>query len=56
MNGNGYDGVRVEGAKCGVGSGSALAISDGSEHSILWAINGGMLGRLRAIQIALSRR
>jgi hypothetical protein len=40
MNGNRYYGVRVEGAKYGVGFGSALAIamSYTANHSILWAI------------------
>ena len=40
MNGNRYYGVRVEGAKYGVGFGSALAIaiSYTGNHSILWAI------------------
>ena len=38
MNGNRYYGVRVEGAKYGVGFGSALAIaiSYTANHSILW--------------------
>jgi hypothetical protein len=40
MNENRYYGVRVEGAKYGVGFGSALAIaiSYTANHSILWAI------------------
>jgi hypothetical protein len=40
MNGNRYCGVRVEGAKYGIGFGSALAIaiSYTNNHSILWAI------------------
>ena len=40
MNGSRYYGVRVEGAKFGVGFGSALAItiSYSENHSILWAI------------------
>jgi hypothetical protein len=44
MNGNRYYGVRVEGAKYGVGFGSALAIaiSYTANHSILWAIIDGI--------------
>jgi hypothetical protein len=40
MNGNRFYGVRLEGAKYGVGFGSALAIaiSYTTNHSILWAI------------------
>ena len=43
---NRYYGVRVEGAKYGVGFGSALAIaiSYTANHSILWAIIHGILG------------
>jgi hypothetical protein len=43
---NRYYGVRVEGAKYGVGFGSALAISISytANHSILWAIIHGILG------------
>ncbi len=46
MNGSRYYGVRVEGAKYGVGFGSALAIaiSYTNNHSILWAIIHGILG------------
>ena len=46
MNGNRYYGVRVEGAKYGVGFGSALAIaiSYTANHSILWAIIHGIFG------------
>jgi len=45
MNGSRYYGVRVEGAKFGVGFGSALAItiSYSENHSILWAIIDGIL-------------
>jgi len=51
MNGNLYYGVRVEGAKYGVGFGSALAIaiSYTANHSILWAIIHGILGWLYVI-------
>ncbi len=55
MNGNRYYGVRVEGAKYGVGFGSALAIaiSYTNNHSILWAIIHGILGWLYVISVAL---
>ena len=55
MNGNRYYGIRVEGAKYGVGFGSALAIaiSYTNNHSILWAIIHGILGWLYVIYIAL---
>jgi hypothetical protein len=55
MNENRYYGVRVEGAKYGVGFGSALAIaiSYTNNHSILWAIIHGILGWLYVIYIAL---
>jgi hypothetical protein len=55
MNGNRYYGVRVEGAKYGVGFGSALAIaiSYTNNHSILWAIIHGILGWLYVIYVAL---
>ena len=55
MNGNRYYGVRVEGAKYGVGFGSALAIaiSYTNNHSILWAIIHGIFGWLYVIYIAL---
>jgi hypothetical protein len=55
MNGSRYYGVRVEGAKYGVGFGSALAIaiSYTSNHSIPWAIIHGILGWLYVIYIAL---
>jgi len=57
MNGNRYYGVRVEGAKYGVGFGSALAIaiSYTDNHSILWAIIHGILGWLYVIFVALFR-
>jgi hypothetical protein len=57
MNGNRYYGVRVEGAKYGVGFGSALAIaiSYTNNHSILWAIIHGILGWLYVIFVALFR-
>jgi hypothetical protein len=52
---NRYYGVRVEGAKYGVGFGSALAIaiSYTANHSILWAIIHGILGWLYVIYFAL---
>ncbi len=55
MNGNRYYGVRVEGAKYGVGFGSALAIaiSYTNNHSILWAIIHGILGWFYVIYVAL---
>jgi len=55
MNGNRYYGIRVEGAKYGVGFGSALAIaiSYTNNHSILWAIIHGILGWLYVIYVAL---
>jgi len=55
MNGSRYHGVRVEGAKYGVGFGSALAIaiSYTNNHSILWAIIHGILGWLYVIYAAL---
>ena len=48
MPDNRYYGVRVEGAKYGVGFGSALAIaiSYNANHSILWAIIDGILVRV----------
>ena len=57
MNGNRYYGVRVEGAKYGVGFGSALAIaiSYTANHSILWAIIHGILGWLYVIYFGLFR-
>jgi hypothetical protein len=57
MNGNRYYGIRVEGAKYGVGFGSALAIaiSYTNNHSILWAIIDGILGWLYVIYFVLFR-
>jgi hypothetical protein len=57
MNGNRFYGVQVEGAKYGVGFGSALAIaiSYTTNHSILWAIIHGILGWLYVIFFALFR-
>jgi len=57
MNGNRYYVTRVEGAKYGVGFGSALAIaiSYTTNHSILWAIIHGILGWLYVIYFALLR-
>ena len=57
MNENRYYGIRVEGAKYGVGFGSALAIaiSYANSHSILWAIIDGILGWLYVIYFALFR-
>jgi hypothetical protein len=54
MNGSRYYGVRVEGAKFGIGFGSALAItiSYSENHSILWAIIDGILSWL---YVAFSR-
>ena len=57
MNENRYYGVRVAGAKYGVGFGSALAIaiSYANNHSILWAIIHGILGWLYVIYFALCK-
>ena len=57
MNGNRFYGVRLEGAKYGVGFGSALAIaiSYTTNQSILWAIIHGILGWLYVIYFALFR-
>jgi hypothetical protein len=57
MADNRYYGVRVEGAKYGVGFGSALAIaiSYTNNHSIIWAIIDGILGWLYVIFYALFR-
>jgi hypothetical protein len=56
MNGSRY-GVRVEGAKYGVGFGSALAIaiSYTNNHSILWAIIDGILSWIYVLYFALFR-
>jgi hypothetical protein len=50
-----YYRVRVEGAKYGVGFGSALAItiSYSTNHSILWAIIHGILSWLYMVHFAL---
>src|SRR6266853_725842 len=55
MNGNRFYGVRVEGAKYGVGFGSALAIaiSYTTNHSILWAIIHGIFSWLYVVYFAL---
>jgi hypothetical protein len=57
MAGNSYYGVRVEGAKYGVGFGSALAmaISYNVNHSIVWAIIDGLLGWIYVVFFALFR-
>ena len=57
MNGGRYYGIRVEGAKYGVGFGSALAIaiSYTNNHSILWAIIDGILGWIYVVFFALFR-
>ena len=57
MNENRYYGVRVEGAKYGVGFGSALAIaiSWSANHSILWAIIHGIFSWFYVIYYALTR-
>lgn len=54
-NGPRYYGFRVEGAKYGVGFGSALAmtISYSANHSIPWAIIHGILSWLYVIYAAL---
>ena len=55
MNGNRFYGVRIAGAKYGVGFGSALAmaISYSDNHSIPWAILHGILGWIYVIYVAL---
>ena len=57
MNGRGFYSVRIEGAKYGVGFGSALAIaiSYTTNHSILWAIIDGLLSWIYVIFFALFR-
>jgi hypothetical protein len=49
--------VRVEGAKYGVGFGSALAIaiSYNANHSILWAIIDGLFSWIYVLYFALFR-
>lgn len=56
MNGRAYS-VRFEGAKYGVGFGSALAIaiSYTNNHSILWAIIDGILSWIYVVFFALFR-
>jgi hypothetical protein len=56
MNGRFYS-VRVEGAKYGVGFGSALAIaiSYNANHSIFWAIIDGLLSWIYVLYFALFR-
>ncbi len=57
MNGRGFYAIRVEGAKYGVGFGSALAIaiSYTANHSILWAIIDGLLSWIYVLYFALFR-
>jgi hypothetical protein len=52
---NGYYNVRVDGAKYGVGFGSALAIAISyvNNHSLFWAIIDGLLGWIYVIFFAL---
>jgi hypothetical protein len=49
--------IRVDGARYGVGFGSALAmaISYPNNHSVLWAIVDGLLGWLYVIYFVLFR-
>ena len=48
MSGSRYYGIRIDGAKYGIGFGSALVItiSYSANHSILWTIIDGILGWL----------
>jgi hypothetical protein len=57
MDGGRYYGVRVEGAKYGVGFGSAVAIAVSyvNNHSLLWAIVDGVLGWIYVVYFALFR-
>jgi hypothetical protein len=57
MNGRNLYSVRIEGAKYGIGFGSALAIaiSYTANHSILWAIIDGVLSWIYVIFFALFR-
>jgi hypothetical protein len=57
MAANRFTGVRIEGAKYGVGFGSALAIAISyvDNHSIRWAIVDGVFGWLYVICFALFR-
>jgi hypothetical protein len=52
---NGFYAVRVEGAKYGVGFGSALAIaiSYTNNHSVLWSIIDGVLGWIYVVFFVL---
>ena len=55
MNGDRAYAVRIEGAKYGIGFGSALAIAISyvNNHSILWAIIHGIFSWLYVIYFAL---
>ena len=55
MNGSRAYGIRIEGAKYGIGFGSALAItvSYATNHSVLWAIIHGILSWLYVVYFAL---
>jgi len=57
MDGGRYYGVRGEGAKYGVGFGSAVAIAVSyvNNHSLLWAIIDGILGWIYVVYFALFR-
>ena len=57
MDGGRYYGVRVEGAKYGVGFGSAVAIAVSyvNNHSLLWVIIDGVLGWIYVVYFALFR-
>lgn len=57
MNGVRHYSVRVEGAKYGVGFGSALAmvISYSANHSVLWAIIHGILSWIYVVYYLLFR-
>lgn len=48
--------IQIEGAKYGVSFGSALAmaVSFGTNHSLLWAIIDGLLGWIYVIYFALA--
>ena len=56
MANTGYS-IRVDGAKYGVGFGSALAITISyvNNHSLLWAIVVGLLGWIYVVFFALFR-
>ena len=55
MNGSRAYSIRIEGAKYGIGFGSALAItvSYATNHSVLWAIIHGILSWLYVVYFAL---